>query len=169
MSVERKRASGRGARATAFTTRGHTRDEKLVRLRRLTLFGSCSAAEIRWLGRISDFVTVPAGRLLLQEGKPALEFFVVLQGAAMTTAEGVPVGMVGAGDLVGDVALLRNQPATCTVRAAGDMELFCIAMRSFSAAIAVVPGFSAQMLRVMARRPMPHEADPPRLSTLLDS
>lgn len=159
---------GAGARATATVARGHSHDEKLARLGQLELFGPCSTAEIHWLGRVSDFVTLPAGYLLLHEDKEALQFFIVLKGAAVTSSRGVPVGMVGAGDMVGNVALLRKQPSTYTVQAAGEMELLCMAMRSFHAALVVIPSFSTQMLRVMALRPMPHETEPLRHSALLD-
>lgn len=135
------------------------RDQKLAYLRTVPLFESCSRAEIHWLGRCCELCCVPAGYLLQSEGRHTHEAMILTRGAALSTCRNEPLGMIGPGDLVGDTALLRRQPATCSIRAVGEVEFVAFASQNFTAALARVPSFTAAVMRKVALRPLPHELD----------
>lgn len=141
------------------------RDHKLDQLRELPLLSMCTRGEIAWLGRVTDFVSVRPGYLLQTEGTTPGEVYIVVGGTAVSTCRGLPIGMLGPGELAGDVASLRAEPATCSIEAIQDMDLVSIARRSFTASMAVIPNLSAALLRQWARRPLSHELDTARRST----
>jgi CRP-like cAMP-binding protein len=102
-----------------------------VTLAGLELFADASAAELSELQDSLERVEVDADDALVREGEPGDCFLLVVQGEATVTRDGLPVGRVGPGSIVGELALLRGGLRTATVTAttpviglAGDAESF---------------------------------------------
>jgi CRP-like cAMP-binding protein len=66
---------------------------------------------------------VPAGEVVYAQGDRGDSCFVIEQGSAEVLGDGRPIATVGPGDLVGEIALLRQVPRTATVRALTEMDL----------------------------------------------
>jgi CRP-like cAMP-binding protein len=83
------------------------------------------------IARLSDEITVEAGRVLMQEGGlAARECFVIVEGEAEVSADGRPLANLGPGDLVGEMAILERIPRSATVTAAGPMRLLVFEART---------------------------------------
>ena len=67
------------------------------------------------LGSEFDEIDVPSGRTLTKQGEPGREFVVIVSGTAEVTKDGRRVNMLGAGDFLGEIALLSGGPRTATV------------------------------------------------------
>ena len=58
------------------------KDSKLDHLSQVRLFSALSKKELTTLGRASDEVKVPAGKVIVDEGSSGHEFFLILDGTA---------------------------------------------------------------------------------------
>jgi uncharacterized protein YhbP (UPF0306 family) len=99
-------------------------------------------------------IEVPAGETIVRRGGPADRFFILVEGEATVTAddagEGQPIHSLGPGQLFGEVAILRDQPRTATVRAKTDTKLLALERDTFRDLIAqsmeITPDFD-QIIR----------------------
>jgi len=99
-------------------------------------------------------VEVPAGETIVRQGTPADKFFVLLEGTAEVVREedGRPtsVASLAVGDLFGEVAIMRDEPRSASVRATTDAKLLALDRDTFRDLIAqsmeITPDFD-QVIR----------------------
>ena len=128
------------------------KDNKLDQLGKVRLFAACNKKELALIGRASDELAVPAGKVLCEEGKPGYEFYLILDGEAVVKRGGKKVATLGPGSSFGELALLTRMPRNATVEAATEMDLLILGQREFSGLLDEVPGMAHKLLSVMAQR-----------------
>jgi len=128
------------------------RDIKLDHLANTWLFSACTKRDLATIGRASEEVTVPRGKVLTEEGKPGHEFFLILEGEASVRRGGRKIAKLGPGRYFGELSLLDRLPRSATVVAETDMTLLVIGQREFSGVIDDVPGLGHRLLSAMASR-----------------
>ncbi|HWW53570.1 MAG TPA: cyclic nucleotide-binding domain-containing protein [Acidimicrobiales bacterium] len=128
------------------------KDTKLDHLSQVRLFRACSNKELTTIGRASDEVRVPAGKVLTEEGQPGHEFYLVLEGTAAVSRKKRKVATVGPGQYFGEMALLDRGPRSATVTAETPMTLLVLGQREFSGVLDEVPGIAHKLLATMAER-----------------
>src|SRR5437660_12869892 len=128
------------------------RSQYLEHLARVPLFAACSKKDLQTLARATEDVRVPAGKVLVQEGKPGQEFFLIVDGEAIVRRGGRKIAKLGPGQYFGELALLDRGPRSATVVAETDMRLLVLGQREFSGVIDDVPGLGHRLLSVMAAR-----------------
>ena len=121
-------------------------------LKSIWLFSNCSRAELRKIGGLLDKVEVPKGKVLVEEGRIGLEFFIVVDGEATVTRHGKKVATLGPGSYFGELALLDRRPRSASVTSASDMDLLVLAQREFNGLFYVVPAIARKMMTAMATR-----------------
>ncbi|MGA2927691.1 MAG: cyclic nucleotide-binding domain-containing protein [Solirubrobacteraceae bacterium] len=93
---------------------------------------------------------VPAGELIARQGTPADKFFILVAGEAEVLRDDRPIESLGAGQLFGEVAIMRDQPRSVTVRAKTDTKLLAVERSTFREMIArsmeITPDFD-QVIR----------------------
>jgi MFS family permease len=99
------------------------RDEDLELLRTVTMFDPLPLPALEQLATGLRPRHVAAGEIVYEQGDAADGCFVIEQGTAEVLGDGHPIATVGPGDLVGEIALLRQVPRTATVRALTEMDL----------------------------------------------
>jgi CRP/FNR family cyclic AMP-dependent transcriptional regulator len=127
-------------------------DTKIEALKRAPLFEGLSRKELTQLARVSEDVEVESGRTLVKEGETGHEFFVIVDGDVKITRRGRRVAKRGAGDFVGEIALLEDVPRTATVTAETPVRLFVLTGRDFRHLLDENPGVERKVLRALARR-----------------
>jgi CRP/FNR family cyclic AMP-dependent transcriptional regulator len=130
-------------------------------LSQVTLFSTCTDRELDRLARHAEIVDFRAGDVLMTEGEPGHEFYVIIDGEVGVTSGGDTVAKLGAGAYVGEQALLDPGPRTATVTALRDTQAVLLSSREFYAAIDDVPALSRKLLAGMARRLRETSAHPP--------
>ena len=128
------------------------KDEKLEHLGRMWLFSACSKKELTTIGRASDEIQVPAGKVLVEEGKPGHEFFLILSGGAAVKHGTRKIATLGPGRYFGELALLHRGTRNATVVTDADSTLLVLGQREFSGVLDEIPGLAHKLLSAMAER-----------------
>jgi MFS family permease len=79
--------------------------------------------------------TVDRGTVLITEGAPADDLFVVRSGSLEVLTRGVKVNEVGPDDVVGEIGVIHRRPRTATVVATSPVELWRVPGGAFLSAI----------------------------------
>lgn len=127
-------------------------DQKLELLKRTPLLAGLSKHDIEEVGRLADEVDVRAGRVLLKEGDPGREFFVIIDGQIEVTKEGRHLRTMGAGEFLGDIALVVERPRTATATAVTDSRLLVVGHREFHSLMDQFPSIRVSVLESIALR-----------------
>jgi CRP-like cAMP-binding protein len=105
---------------------------RLTRLRELSLFSELQPAELRHVDALTCEISVPPGTVLIRQGQFGREAFVVASGLADVSVDGWSVARVGAGEPLGEVALLEGTRRSATVTAVTPMNVLVMDPRQFA-------------------------------------
>lgn len=128
------------------------RDEKLQLLRTVPLFTGLSNRELQRIGELVDEVDLPSGRVLMRQGESGAEMLVVVDGSARIERDGAVIADSGAGEVLGEIALLDGGPRTATVTLTRDSRLLVLGRREFQAVMDELPDVRLRVLEAVARR-----------------
>jgi NTE family protein len=104
------------------------------------------AASLVWMG-------LPGGTALVEAGEAGDEAFLVLSGLlAVRAPDGRPLARIGAGDTVGEMALLSGGRRSATVVALRDCEVAALPAAAFRAAAVEDPAVALAFARATAER-----------------
>ena len=99
---------------------------------------------------------VDAGQQLIARGTPGQDMYVVEEGTleARVIDQGRPrrLGLLGPGDVLGEMSVLRGVPRTADVVARSRCRLWVLSAAALRAAIAESPGLGDRLQEVMRRR-----------------
>ncbi len=123
------------------------------------LFSSCSHHELRSIAQLGTPVTIGKGEILIAQGAPGREFFLVLKGVASCRIKRRQVAEFTKGGYFGELALLYGGVRTADVVAETDMELLVFDSREFRAMLMTTPGIGVKMLARLAERLADADAD----------
>ncbi|HUR50585.1 MAG TPA: cytochrome P450 [Mycobacteriales bacterium] len=119
----------------------------------LPIFSACAPEDLRHVAEaVSGSRLVAQGEVVCAEGDKADRWWVVEDGLADVTTEGLYVGAIGPGETVGELALLDGEPRAATVTAVTDMRLVEIDGASFHEALLASPQLAVALLRELAVR-----------------
>jgi CRP-like cAMP-binding protein len=125
---------------------------------RLDLFRSCSDKERRHAARAFTPHRVTAGTMLLRQGAPAREFFVIVDGVVSVRRDGEQIARLGPGECVGEMALLDGGRRSATVVAETGLEVLVCGPREFGGLMVVAPNFTRKVAAALAARVRETEA-----------
>jgi CRP/FNR family cyclic AMP-dependent transcriptional regulator len=99
-----------------------------------------------------DEVSLPAGRVLMREGRLGDEFFVIVEGKVRIERGGRRVDLEGPGDFLGEIALVDHRPRTATAICVTPCRLLVLGHREFHTLMAQSPAISNAVLKALADR-----------------
>jgi CRP/FNR family cyclic AMP-dependent transcriptional regulator len=106
-------------------------DPKLELLERVPLFAGVGSEGLEEIGRIADEIDVPAGKALTHEGRHEGYFFVIVTGTVRIERGGRTINTIGAGDFLGEIALLDGGPRTATATTESPCRLLSMTHERF--------------------------------------
>ena len=133
------------------------RDAKVELLKRVPLFADCSKSELRALAKSTDEIDLREGTVMTREGRPAREFFVLIEGTARVTKDGQKVAELKGGDWFGEIALITNRPRTATVTATSAVDVLVLTDRRFRTVVETMPTIALKVLSSVGER-LGHDA-----------
>ena len=122
-----------------------------------TLFGQTESPILNAFDGESDALMLRSGEALFRQGDRGDALFVVTHGSLEVLAED-PVApprtlaVIGRGGLVGEMALLVDEPRSATVRALRDSEVVRIGKEAFDALLLRQPALAIEIARGLVRR-----------------
>jgi CRP-like cAMP-binding protein len=97
----------------------------------MPLFRPLNDREILRVLQVTDVCHYQNGELIINEGDKGEELFIVLSGHAAVMRNGAELATLNAGDHFGEMALVRSQPRSASVRSSGNSELMVIRRTEF--------------------------------------
>ena len=88
----------------------------------------------------------------MREGRRGNESYVIVNGEAHVSRDGVTLATLKAGDYFGELAVLRSAPRTATVTATTEMDVLIVTARELAILLSDVPLFARKLLTGMAAR-----------------
>jgi CRP/FNR family cyclic AMP-dependent transcriptional regulator len=135
-----------------------SRRTKIDLLKRIPLFVGCSRAELEAVSRVADELRLPAGRVLMRQGDPGRELFVLVEGEVTVERDGTTIAVRHGGDFIGELALVTGRPRTATVTATTDLQTLVLERLSFDRLLRDVPTIAPKVLKAVADRLPPEDA-----------
>jgi CRP-like cAMP-binding protein len=124
-------------------------------LAEMALFEDCASEQLQALAERLRPVRAEPGQVLMRQGEQAVSFILIHSGGAEVNHTGddgdVVLDSVGAGVIVGEIALLRNKPRTATVTATEALSGYLGDEKAFGV-MADLPGVSERLLRTVRQR-----------------
>ncbi|MBN1219844.1 MAG: cyclic nucleotide-binding domain-containing protein [Anaerolineae bacterium] len=119
----------------------------------LFILGQLSDNDVDWLARTGQKAHISAGTVLIQQGQPIENLYIVLEGLlSVTDVElgGKELAQLGAGEVVGEISLVDSRPPSSTVTAAQDSILLSIPKPRLLTKLEEDVGFAASFYRAIA-------------------
>jgi CRP/FNR family transcriptional regulator, cyclic AMP receptor protein len=129
-----------------------TKNAKLELLSRVPLFSACTKGDLGRVASLVDEIEAPKGKVLIRQGEPGWECFVIAEGRAKASMRGRRSAVMGPGECFGEMSLLDGGPRSATVTAETDMHLLVLTSRGFHTLIDDVPVIGVRIMRGLAER-----------------
>lgn len=122
-----------------------------------SLFEEVDADTLAAIESSMEWFSLPAGWTLFREGDAGRDLYIVISGRLDATIrhghdDDVVVGRIGAGELVGEMALISGEPRSATVIARRDTELVRLSQSAFETLIESCPKAMLPLTRLVVRR-----------------
>jgi CRP-like cAMP-binding protein len=121
-------------------------------LRKVTVFSTCTPAQLARLLVVAVTAEHAAGDLLTEEGVIGHRFHLLIRGEAEALRGTQAAGRVGRGEFVGEIGLLGGGAATATVRATSPIACLEIRRERFWELLEEEPAIALRILEVVCRR-----------------
>ena len=128
------------------------KDRKVDLMKGVPLFSGCSKAELQKIAALADELDLSDGATLIREGERGREFIVIVDGTVRVTRGGKNLRELGAGDFIGEIALVSDVPRTATVTATSPVRLLVITDRAFRGLIEQMPSIATKVLQSLGQR-----------------
>lgn len=128
------------------------KNAKVQLLQGVPLFAGCSKADLQRIASIADELDLAEGATLIREGERGREFIVVVDGTVRVSRKGRKLRELGAGDFIGEIALVADVPRTATVTATSPVRLLVVTDRAFRGLLERTPSVSTKVLQSLGER-----------------
>jgi CRP-like cAMP-binding protein len=117
----------------------------------LFIFAGFDDGDVAWLAAEGATRSLVPGSVLVEQGRPVADLFIVLQGEVEVEVAGVGVvARRGAGEIIGEMSFVDSAPPSATVRASEPTVVFAVAKAVMAARLAADTGFAARFYRALA-------------------
>jgi CRP/FNR family transcriptional regulator, cyclic AMP receptor protein len=128
------------------------KDAKTELLKNVPLFAGCSKSELQRIASLADELDLGDGATLIREGERGREFIVIAEGTVKVTRNGTKLRELGAGDFIGEIALVADVPRTATVTATSPVRLLVVTDRAFRGLLEQMPSIAKKVLQSLGER-----------------
>jgi CRP/FNR family transcriptional regulator, cyclic AMP receptor protein len=127
-------------------------ENRIELLKRVPLFAGLDARDLRDIASTMKERRFSSGDVIAEEGQTGVGFFVIEEGEARVEVDGEEVRRLGAGDYLGEIALIAEAPRTATVTAETDMVALGLTSWEFRPIVETNASIAWKLLETLARR-----------------
>jgi CRP-like cAMP-binding protein len=131
------------------------KDGKVQLLKHVPLFSHCSKKQLAEIANIGTLIDLPAGKRLIDEGAVGREFMLIVDGAVEVRRKGRKINELGAGDFIGEMALISGAPRNATVTTSQDSSLLVVTDSEFWELLERAPDLQLSVIKAMGERLQP--------------
>jgi CRP-like cAMP-binding protein len=132
----------------------------LAFVRGMPMFAMLPVPAIERIANNLEQMQLPAGEILIREGDVGDRLYIIVEGDAVVTRDGVHVADQTVGDHVGEIALLRDVPRTASVTAKTAMKLLTLEREPFLEAVTGHPQSRERAEAIVQERLPDRSGDP---------
>ena len=131
---------------------GRTRSEVIQVLRGIPLFSTLAKSDLREVARLCFEDVFESGKMILEQGEDAQLMVAIVSGRARVTHDGRTVATVGAGDVVGEMALIDGLRRSAAVIAETSVEGITLHRTAFLKLLDSRPSIARKLLAAQTAR-----------------
>jgi CRP-like cAMP-binding protein len=121
-------------------------------LRSIPLFSGMSDGSIEIIAGIVRDASFPSGASLVREGEPGDSFLIIRNGRATVEQGGRTLRELGAGDFLGEIALIDGGSRTASVTAVQPIDALIIDRQGFSRLMNEFPVIRFDLVNALTQR-----------------
>jgi CRP-like cAMP-binding protein len=134
-------------------TRGSGGGTTVPQLAELSLFEGCGRAALAQANQLLTAIELPAGRVLMKAGELGHEFMIIASGElGVESQDGTTLAVLGAGDIVGELALLGGSHRNATVTTLTPSVVYVGNIREFYSLLDIAPSIRQRVTRAAMTR-----------------
>jgi len=99
-----------------------------------------------------DFIIIPAGEEIFQQGGVADHMYVIIEGEVEVSIDGKLIDRTRAGGIVGEMALISSSPRSATAIAKTECKLVPVDEKRFTFLVQQTPNFAVSVMKIMIER-----------------
>jgi CRP-like cAMP-binding protein len=127
-------------------------DPKIEMLRSIPIFSTCGPRDLQDMAQLVDQVDLPDGHVLMRQGEPGREMFIIVSGKVRIDRDGRRMDEFGVGSVFGEMSLIAEGNRTATVTAEGPVRAFVVGHREFHSLMDSQPGIRMRILEGLAAK-----------------
>ena len=136
--------------------------ERILFLKRVPLFSNLPPAELKQVATIADEHVFVDGEVIAEQNEPGDELYVIVSGNVRVTVNNgdgeTELAVRGAGEYVGEMAIISRKPRMARLVAKGDVRALCIGQKQFEGILRERPETSLAVMTVLCDRLREREA-----------
>ena len=118
----------------------------------VSFFQGFTHEQLLRVAQLGEEVQVDTGIVLIDQGRVGQECYVILDGEVDVYMSGEHVNTVGAGNMVGEMALVEHRPRNATVIAGSPLQLVGFDTKAFKTLLAEMPEVNRRVIETLAAR-----------------
>ncbi len=126
--------------------------ERILFLRRVPLLAGLTPTDLKQVAGLASEQVFPDGEVIAEQGEPGDALFIVVSGEVRVLADQAEIARRRAGDVVGEMAVISQEPRMATLVAAGEVRTLCLDQASFETLLRERPDVSLAVMRVLCAR-----------------
>jgi CRP/FNR family cyclic AMP-dependent transcriptional regulator len=127
-------------------------DDRVAVLRGVPLFADLDEQGLQAVAVLAREVMATAGEVLMLEGEPGDEFYVIVEGSVRIEHGDRTVRSLTAGGFLGEIALVDRRPRTATATCVTDCRLLAIRGHEFERLMDSLPAVRRRVQATIERR-----------------
>lgn len=126
------------------------------RLQSISRFSGLSDHDIQKIADRSTYVQLPRDWSLMAEATPADKAYIILSGTVSVRQHGAEIAQLGAGDVMGEVAIVSHKLRTASVISLTELEVLHFTSEALTDLAAEIPVFG-DALRATTHERLEHD------------
>jgi len=120
--------------------------------RALCILGELNDRDIDWLVEVGRREQVPAGRVLIYEGRPVDTLYILLDGTLIVSISAVErqIARLSSGEVVGEMSFIDSRPPSATVQTLEACLVLAVPQSQLAEKLQHDEGFASRFYRALA-------------------